>query len=40
MIGGSAQSVVTDHDMMAPYNDAQTPKTAVYVNPQGIRVNS
>lgn len=40
MMGGSAQSVVTDHDMMAPYNDAETPKTAVYVNPQGIRVNS
>lgn len=40
MMGGSAQSIVTDHDMMAPYNDAETPKSAVYVNPQGIRVNS
>jgi len=40
MMGGSAQTIVTDADMISPYSDAETPKSALYVNPQGIRVNS
>ncbi|MDD3409856.1 MAG: FAD-dependent oxidoreductase [Eubacteriales bacterium] len=40
MMGGSAQTIVTDADMIAPYSDHETPMTALYVNPQGVRVNS
>lgn len=40
MMGGSAQTVVTDKGMISPYSDPETPKTAVYVSPNGIRLNS
>ena len=40
MMGGSAQTVVTDADMISPYSDAETPKTALYVSPGGFRLNS
>lgn len=40
MMGGSGHTIVSDAVMISPYADAVTPKSAVYVNPQGIRVNS
>ena len=40
MMGGSAQTIVTDRDMISPYADAETPMTALYVSPQGLRLNS
>lgn len=32
--------MVTDYDMVHPYEDNETPSAAVFVNPQGLRVNS
>lgn len=32
--------VMTDHQMIHPYVDNVFPKTGIYVNPQGIRINS
>lgn len=40
MMGGSAQTIVTDKDMISPYADAETPMSALYVSPQGLRLNS
>lgn len=40
MMGGSAHTILSDEDMIAEYKDFVTPKTAVYVTPKGLRVNS
>lgn len=40
MMGNGGHTVVTDYDMIHPYDDGETPYTAMYVNPQGLRVNS
>lgn len=40
MMGGSAHSEVTDKNLISPYGDAETPKTAIYVSPSGFRLNS
>ncbi len=40
MMGGSGHTYMSDVDMMHPYSDAVTPKTSIYVNPMGLRVNS
>lgn len=40
MMGGSAHSAMTDKNMISPYGDAETPKTAIYVSPNGLRLNS
>lgn len=40
MMGQFGHSMVTDYDMVHPYEDDETPSTAIFVNPQGLRVNS
>lgn len=40
MMGGSGHTYMSDADMIHPYEDAVTPKTSIYVNPLGLRVNS
>ncbi len=40
LMGGAGQAVITDTDMIAPYKDNETPFSALYVNPLGVRVNS
>lgn len=40
MMGGSGHSLMTDKNMISPYGDAETPKTALYVSPNGLRLNS
>lgn len=40
MMGQFGQSMMTDYDMVYPYEDDETPSSAVFVNPQGLRVNS
>ncbi len=39
MAAGCGHTLEDDHAMIHPYQDHITPMTAVYVNPQGLRVN-
>lgn len=40
MMGGAGHALLSDADMISEYKDCITPKSAVYVNPNGMRVNS
>lgn len=40
MMGQFGQSMVSDYDMIHPYEDNETPSSALFVNMQGLRVNS
>jgi len=39
-MGQSGVSLMTDYEMVHPYTDSVFPKTGVYVNQQGLRINS
>lgn len=39
-MGGSGRTYVNDANMISPYADHVTPKSSLYVNPMGLRVNS
>ena len=40
MMGQFGHSMVSDYDMIHPYEDDETPSSSIFVNPQGLRVNS
>lgn len=40
MMGGTGHTYMTEGDLEATYADHTTPKTSVYLNPLGLRVNS
>ena len=40
LMGGSGQTFMTDLEMISPYSDKTTPKSSIYVNTLGLRVNS
>lgn len=40
MMGGTGHTYMTEADLEATYADHTTPKTSVYLNPLGLRVNS
>lgn len=40
MMGGTGHTYMTEDDLEATYADHTTPKTSVYLNPLGLRVNS
>lgn len=40
MMGQFGHSMVSDYDMIHPYEDDETPSSCIFVNPQGLRVNS
>ena len=39
-MGQSGVSLMTDYEMVHPYTDSVFPKTGIYVNQQGLRINS